>query len=407
MRPETAPAASTVDQATVSEPAIAGPADAPARIGRFELRRLLGEGGFGRVFEAYDPTLKRTVALKVAKQADDLHRLERFLREAQAAGALTHPHIVPVFDSGTDGPHRYIASAFVLGQPLSRAVRPGFAVAGAARIVRKLAEALGYAHRMGVIHRDVKPANVMLRDDGEPLLMDFGLARRGEDQAGLTHAGQFVGTPAYAAPEQWKGQATAASDQYALGCVLHGLLVGEPAFAGGDMVECMGKHVNEPPPPLPGIPRDLAAVVFRCLEKEAGRRYADCQALADDLGRWMKREPTRARPVGVVGKTWRWARREPIKAVLVGTAVVFGVAACFLAAWALVEKGHADANAASEKAARQKADRQTRRMEDARHALQLDLALQAWSRNDVATAEQLLADVVPRLRDAWETRHVR
>ena len=183
---------------------------------RFEITRYLGEGSFGRVYEAHDPLLKRTVALKVAKpeQLTGQRRIERFQREARAAANLLHPHIVAVFDSGQDGPHHYIASAFVPGRSLAAVLEElpegkTLDLREAVQIVRKLAEALGYAHKQGVIHRDVKPGNVMVRDDGEPMLMDFGLAARLDETERLTVAGQFMGTPEYTAPEQWRGQAEA------------------------------------------------------------------------------------------------------------------------------------------------------------------------------------------------------
>jgi serine/threonine-protein kinase len=157
----------------------------PQRLGRFEIVRCLGEGAFGRVYEAHDPLLRRTVALKVAKpeQLAGQKRVERFQREARAAANLQHPHIVAVFDSGQDGQHHYIASALVPGRALSvvLAELPSgerLPLRESVQIVRKLAEALGYAHKQGVVHRDVKPGNVMLRDDGEPLILDFGIAAR-------------------------------------------------------------------------------------------------------------------------------------------------------------------------------------------------------------------------------------
>src|SRR5262249_54111064 len=148
-------------------PHVAAP-DLPQTIGRFQVRRFLGQGGFGRVYEAYDPSLKRAVALKVARpeQMQTRERVERFLREARSAGKLMHPHVVTVFDSGQDGPHHYIASAFVPGRSLDRVLgehEKGLDAKTAAAIVRKVAEALAYAHHEGVVHRDVKPANVMLR----------------------------------------------------------------------------------------------------------------------------------------------------------------------------------------------------------------------------------------------------
>jgi serine/threonine protein kinase len=220
-------------------PADALPGSQPSRLGRFQITRYLGEGVFGRVYEAHDPLLKRTVALKVAKpeQLAGQKRVERFQREARAAANLQHPHIVAVFDSGSEGGFHYIASAFVPGRSLAAILEElprskRLELREAVQIVRKLAEALGYAHKQGVVHRDVKPGNVMLRDDGEPMLMDFGLAAMRDETEKLTVAGQFMGTPEYTAPEQWRGQAEAASDQYSLGCLLFEVLTGERPFAG-------------------------------------------------------------------------------------------------------------------------------------------------------------------------------
>jgi WD40 repeat protein/predicted Ser/Thr protein kinase len=405
----------------------------PGQIGRFEVRRLLGEGAFGRVYEAYDPSLKRPVALKVAKRGDE-RGVERFLREARAAGVLMHQNIVAVYDSGHEGDQYFIASAFVPGRPLSAVVEEGRSMPHreAAEVARKLAEALAYAHKQGVIHRDVKPGNVILRDDGEPLLMDFGIAARSDEDSKLTVAGQFMGTPAYAAPEQWQGHACAASDQYALGCLLFELLMGQVPFAGSDPGHYLVLHTQAPVPAMPGVPSDLETIVRKCLEKEAEKRYPDCQELADDLARFLRGEPTRARPVGPLGKLWRWARREPGTASLVGAVALLLLIATALSwaltSWALGEKGRADvkaedaknsaalakqrekeakANEALANKRQEAANYQAFRVEDAEHAIQIGLAFRAWERYDVARAEQALGEVLPRFRQAWETRHLR
>ncbi len=266
----------------------------PARLGRFEIRRLVGEGVFGRVYEAYDPQLKRSVALKVAKpeQLASPRRVERFLREAQAAARLIHPNIVAFFETGQDGPHHYIASAFVPGKPLDailKALPEGqrLPLSQAVQIIRDLAEALAYAHQQGVIHRDVKPANVLLRDDGVPLLTDFGLAARADETEKLTQAGAFLGTAEYMAPEQWRGQAEAKSDQYSLGVLLFELLTGRPPFSGSSTDHYLLLHTQVAAPSprkrRPDLPRDLETVCLKCLEKEPAKRYGSCSELAEDL----------------------------------------------------------------------------------------------------------------------------
>ena len=257
----------------------------PARVGRFEVKRFVGKGGFGRVYEADDPVLKRRVALKIPlpERADTPEKVQRFQREAQSAAQLQHPHIVAVFDSGQDGPHHYIASAFVEGDPLDKLIRDnpkGVAAKKAAGIVRKLAEALAYAHKKGMVHRDVKPGNVMLSADGEPLLMDFGLASRSEPgEERLTQGQAAMGSPPYMAPEQGRGDAVEASDQYSLGVTLYELLTGRLPFDGGDPVQFRVLHEMEAPPSLRSIrkdlPRDLEAVCLKCLEKEPCKRYGE------------------------------------------------------------------------------------------------------------------------------------
>jgi tRNA A-37 threonylcarbamoyl transferase component Bud32 len=306
----------------------------PSQIARFTITRYLGEGAFGRVYQAEDPLLKRTVALKVAKpeQLSGEKRVERFQREARAAANLLHPHIVAVFDSGQDGPLHYIASAFVPGRSLADVLAETtesgkrLDLREAVQIVRKLAEALAYAHEQGVVHRDVKPGNVMLREDGQPLLMDFGLAARNDETERLTMAGQFMGTPEYTSPEQWRGEAQPASDQYSLGCLMFELLTGEKPFSGGSSEHYLMLHTqmvpSSPRKVRPDLPRDLETICLKCLEKEPRLRYRDCQALADDLRRWLEDEPVTARRVGVAGRAMKWARRSPLLASLVATTVL-------------------------------------------------------------------------------------
>jgi tRNA A-37 threonylcarbamoyl transferase component Bud32 len=321
--PNAAPAevlAPTVDAPV--PPALAALSGHPEQIDRFRLLRFVGEGSFGRVYEAFDPSLKRPVALKVARSDLGLsaERVERFRREARAAARLAHPNIVSVFDSGQDGPHHYIASAFVTGRSLEQVleelpVGQTLPQRQAVEIVRKLAEALAYAHREGVIHRDVKSANVMLRDDGEPLLMDFGMARRSDETEELTAEGKVLGTVQYMAPEQAEGKAEPASDQYSLGCLLFKLLTGRLPFRGDNLAHYLMQHHSQPAPSPRSlnslISRDLETICQKCLSKEPARRYASCQALADDLRRWLAGEPTLARPVGPFERAWRWCRRNP------------------------------------------------------------------------------------------------
>jgi len=243
--------------------------DVPERIGRFAVSQLLGEGSFGRVYRAYDEQLEREVAIKVAKaeRLNEPQQVERFLREARAAGRLKHPHIVRVFEAGHDGTSYYIASECISGQTLAAALAAGrLDFSRTAQIMRALAEALGYAHEQGIVHRDVKPANVMLDDKGQPLLMDFGLAMRLDKAENLTHQGTILGTALYMAPEQAEGQTDKvgpASDQYSLGVMLYEMLCSRIPFRGG-YYEVLTKQAVEEPPPLhrsgSRIPRDLETI---------------------------------------------------------------------------------------------------------------------------------------------------
>jgi hypothetical protein len=294
------------------------PAALPTRVGRFQVHDFLGEGAFGRVYKAHDPQLDRLVALKVAKPelSCSEQRVKRFLGEARAAANLRHPHIVPVFDSGQDGPHLYIASAFIAGRSLDRALaeRP-LAPREAAEVVRKLADALAYAHQKGIIHRDLKPANVLLDEQGEPLLTDFGLAVRADGGERLTQEGAGgPGTPAYMAPEHGRGQAEPASDQYSLGCALFELLTGRTPFDGPPELQLF-LHASQPPPSPRrfnrALPRDLETITLKCLEKEPAKRYASCQELSDDLRHWLDGLPIRAHRLRLPVRVWRWAKRKP------------------------------------------------------------------------------------------------
>ena len=305
--------------------------DSLPRLDRFEISKRLGGGAFGEVFLAFDPQLQRQVALKVPRPGvlDSATLVERFLSEGIAAAGLNHPNIVPVFDAGKEGDRYYLASAYVPGRTLADVAGEGkLDFVRAARIVRALAEALDCAHGQGIVHRDVKPANVMVDEQSEPHLMDFGLAHRHEAEQKLTRDGAVLGTPAYMAPEQAAGQTgdpLPASDQYSLGVVLYDLLTGDTPFSGPPPIVLYNVVHKDPEPPRqrkPSIPRDLETVCLKAMAREPGNRYPSCHAFAEDLRRWLEGEPIQARRRTVVERATRWLKRHPLQVGLAAVTVV-------------------------------------------------------------------------------------
>lgn len=265
-------------------------------IGRFIVRARVGAGAFGTVYRAFDPQLEREVALKVPQAAtlESPQAAGRFLREAKAAAKLRHPHIVPVFEAAQDGDSPYIASAFIEGRTLAQVldVQP-LDVRHAAQIVHDLADALAYAHGQGVVHRDVKPANIMLDEKGRALLMDFGLAQQQADASKFSRVGAVLGTPSYMAPEQARGAqgpTMPASDQYSLGVVLYELLCGQTPFTGPANVVLYNVIHTEPLAPRSlnaSIPPDLEAICLKAMAKRPEHRFASMTDLAAALAAYL------------------------------------------------------------------------------------------------------------------------
>jgi eukaryotic-like serine/threonine-protein kinase len=291
--------------ATTSDPSTAGTSSThlvPARgtgLGRFRIVSILGEGQHARVYRAYDPVLERDVALKLPRQGvlRTAKARERFLGEAKALARLQHPRIVPVYEAGCAGDRPYIAMALIEGCNLAeRSVTSPLVLHRTAEIIAELAEALAYAHGQGVVHRDVKPANVRLDNHGAVYLMDFGIAYRPDSGEVPLPAGMILGTPAYVAPEQAQGGQTnvlPASDQYSLGVVFYELLCGQPPFCGPPSYVIFHTIHQEPLSPhsvVSKVPRSLAAICLKALAKRPEQRYAGCQDLADDLRRWLRGE---------------------------------------------------------------------------------------------------------------------
>jgi WD40 repeat protein len=407
----------------------------PAVLGRFQIRRELGHGSFGRVFLAFDPRLGREIALKVPRPETlgSPDQRQRFRREARAAAGLDHPHIVPVYEAGEEAGVCYIASAYCPGPTLAAWLKERqdpVPVESAAELLAALAEAVEHAHSRGVLHRDLKPSNVLLagvrgpgagvrqgEDAGAraqspdpwplnplPKITDFGLAKllgvepgaSGSDAACETQSGAILGTPHYMAPEQAAGQVHMvgpAADVYALGAILYELLTGRPPFQG-DLLDMLEQVRSQEPVPLsrlrPKLPRDLQTVCLKCLEKEPKRRYASAAALAEDLRRFLNGEPIRARRAGGMEKALKWVRRRPATAALLATS---GLAALALAAGGVawwyngrLQEAFAEADRLRERAVEFEAA--------VRYAHDMNTAQRAWEAAAIPQMNQLL--------DTWE-----
>lgn len=305
------------------------------RVGRFQVQGVLGQGAFGVVYRAYDPHLERAIALKVPRFApDDLCLVERFLTEARAAARLRHPNIIAVYEAGRVEDELYIASELVDGGGLRERIPSSpLKFQQAAAWVRDVSQALAYAHSEGIVHRDIKPENILLGQDGRPKITDFGLAKLADDEAGQTVEGTILGTPAYMAPEQARGDMASVgphSDQYSLGAVLYELLTGRRPFVGSPH-EVLAKVV-EGNPSAPStlnaaVPRDLEAICLKAMSAQPQGRYSTATALADDLGRYLAGEAVLARPPGLVERSTKWCRRNRRESALLASLFVMAVLA--------------------------------------------------------------------------------
>jgi WD40 repeat protein/serine/threonine protein kinase len=421
--------------------------DSPARDGLvlpgYEVLGELGRGGMGVVYKARQIGLNRLVAVKMILTG--LHagpqEVARFRREAEAVAQLQHPNIVQIYEVGEAAGRPFLALEYVDGGSLERlaAGRPQPAEA-AAKLVETLARAMDYAHHRGVVHRDLKPANILLMRNGEcgmrnegpgdsslriphsefriPKITDFGLAKLLDTGAsGPTKSGDLLGTPSYMAPEQVEGPTVAigpATDVWALGAILYELLTGGLPFKGESPLETlMQVRFPEPVSPSrlqPKLPRDLVTICMTCLHKQPHKRYAGAADLADDLQRFLRREPIRARRISSVERAVKWARRRPAVAALLALIVLVTVTslAVFFELWQRAEEGWR--NAESERDAK---DLAYKREQAQRHERDFQLYLNRVAlaqhellANNVGRANQLLDDCPPEFRQ-WEWWHLR
>jgi serine/threonine protein kinase/formylglycine-generating enzyme required for sulfatase activity len=322
---------------TFQERGVASPKDIIRYFGDYELLEEIARGGMGVVFKARQLTLNRIVAVKMILAgsftgAEDVHR---FRIEAEAAAQLDHPGIVPIFEVGQHEGQHYFSMGFVDGQSLSKRVAQGpLPAREAAEIVRAVAEAVQYAHEKGVIHRDLKPGNILMDKIGKPRVTDFGLAKVMGSSSDLTGTGQVLGTPSYMPPEQAAGQVSAAgppSDVYSLGAILYCLLTARPPFQAATPVETLIQvQKQEPVSPRQlnaSIPLDLNTIALKCLEKDPTRRYEFARNVGDELQRFLRGEPIVARPISAIERAWRWCKRKPLIPSIAAAALVISTIA--------------------------------------------------------------------------------
>ena len=299
--------------------------------GDYELFEEIARGGMGVVFRARQVSLNRNVALKMvlSGQLATAQDVKRFYIEAEAAASLDHPNIVPIYEVGAYEGRHYFSMKLVEGGSLADRLKesnsredhlaespPG--IVRSAHLLCTVARAVHYAHQRGILHRDLKPANILLDNDDQPHITDFGLAKRVDQDSGLTRTEAVMGTPAYMAPEQALGKTkeiSTASDIYSLGAILYQLLSGRPVFEGGTLLETLGQVAEANPiPPSKinrGVPQDLETICLKCLEKVPERRYGSARELAEEIERFLNCEPIHARPAGGLRRTWAWTQRNP------------------------------------------------------------------------------------------------
>jgi WD40 repeat protein/predicted Ser/Thr protein kinase len=373
------------------------------RFGDYELLSEVARGGMGVVYRARQVSLNRPVAVKMVLHGQFASQefIQRFRNEAQAAAALHHPNIVPIYEVGEQAGQPFFSMEYIEGRTLAEVVRERpLAARRAAGYLQSLAEAMHYAHEQGVLHRDLKPSNILLDMFDQPRITDFGLAKLLTSQTKLTVTGQALGSPGHMPPEQATGKQVVASrqgDVYSLGAILYHLITGRPPFQGETVQQVLLQaQTAEPVSPQrlnPSIPAALQTICIKCLQKEPARRYATAAGLAEDLRRFLANEPILARPVSPRQKLQLWCRRHPGPASLSAAlllAILLGLAGV-VSEWRRAER-----HAAGEARHRQRAEAFASQFRLNLYAADVSLASQAYQRGDYGLARRTLLGLQPK-----------
>lgn len=309
-------------------------------LGDYELIKPLGQGGMGTVYLARNRKLDRLVALKTITRGSlpGPQEIARFRVEAEAAAKLDHPHIASIYEIGESEGTHYISMQFIDGESLDawrNRISPSPKICAA--VVRDIASAMAHAHKHGVVHRDLKPGNIMIDESSTIRIVDFGLAKKLNSESQMTMTGQVMGTPSFMAPEQASGDAknvTAIADVYAIGAILFYLLTGKPPFEGNTVYDTLDQVQHSPAPSVRTInrklPLDLSTICSKCLEKSPAKRYASAEELADDLKRFLSNQPVLARRISTATRTVRWCRRNPLATAFMVVTTTMLVATTYL-----------------------------------------------------------------------------
>ena len=389
----------------------------PRRFGNYELLEEIARGGMGVIYKARQVKLNRSVALKLilSGQHAGVAELARFRAEAETAARLQHPNIVAIHEVGEHEGQPFFSMDYVAGQNLAQLVGNAPLPADrAAKYLQAIAEAVHYAHQQGILHRDLKPSNVLIGDTDQPRVTDFGLAKRLEGDASLTMTGQVLGSPSFMSPEQAagkQGDIGPASDVYSLGAMLYHALTGRPPFVA-ESVPATLRMVAEAEAISPrllnaSVPRDLETICLKCLQKEPVRRYETAREFAEDLARFLRDEPIKARPAGKAEKAWRWCRRNRALSATLMAVVILLVLIIVGAPVAFVrivrERDRAEDNAARERVQRELAASQRALAQDLAeknrvnlYAAKIKVADQAFKGSDVGRTMSVLESLIPK-----------